>query len=166
MLTSPRCRLAAVVFLLLTFSACSGEPSDDQLLDWFARNRSDLERLVRMSDEDFAACGVIRVAPTFTRLVDNWGWPRAESEWGISRDRWDEYRRVFRRAGLNDGLNRDGERHGQIHFSRWGVGLADNSRERGILFAHAEPHSIRGESQTFDVRHIDGQWYLYTWVTW
>ncbi len=166
MVKHARSAIAAGALLLISLSACSREPSDDQLLTWFARHRADLELLAQMSDEDFAARRVIRIAPTFTRLVDNWGWPRPETEWGISRDRWDEYRRVFRRVGLDSGLNRDGENHTQILFSRWGFGLADNSRERGVLYAHAEPRSIKAESQTFDLTHIEGAWYVYTWVTW
>ena len=166
MLSPPRVRAATAALLLLTLVGCASEPSDDQLLRWFARERAQLEPLVQMCDEDFAARRVIRVAPSFTRLARDWGWPRPESEWGISRQRWDEYRRLFRRSGLSGGLNRNGEHYGQILFSRWDTGLLDNTRRRGVLFAHADPVSIRAERQTFDVRHIEGQWYLYTWVTW
>lgn len=135
MLTPARSRSLAVALMLIALTACAREPSDDQLLRWFTDHRSDLERLVRMSDEDFAARRVIRIAPDFTRLVDNWGWPRPESEWGISRERWDEYRRMFRRVGLSSGFNRDGEHHGHIERLYLRAVFLD---EKGVITSEAK----------------------------
>jgi len=56
-----------------------------------------------MSDED---ARLIRIAPGFTRLVDDWSWPRPESKWGLTQARWDEYRRLFKATGLDEGLYR------------------------------------------------------------
>jgi hypothetical protein len=61
--------------------------------------------LVRMSNED---ADMIRIADDFTRTKSNWGWPRPEPTWGITPQRWDEYRRLFRQVGLSAGLQKDG----------------------------------------------------------
>ena len=52
-----------------------------------------------MSNQDFR---IVRIAPSFTWLDDDWSWPRPASKWGLSETRWDEYRRLFREAGLID----------------------------------------------------------------
>jgi len=84
-----------VLVLLLMWSWAA--PSDNALGKRFQSHRFELETLARMSEED---ADVIKVADTFIRLKNDWSWPRPESEWGITRERWDEYRRLFREVGL------------------------------------------------------------------
>jgi len=59
-------------------------------------HKADFQRLVEMANEDYARSKVIRIAHDFTRLENNWGWPRPEADWGITKVRWDEYRKLFR----------------------------------------------------------------------
>ena len=44
-----------------------------------------------------------RITPDFLWTEGSVAWPRPESQWGISRVRWDEYKSLFRRAGLDEG---------------------------------------------------------------
>jgi hypothetical protein len=62
-----------------------------------------LDRLVEMMDEDWQ---MARIAPDFTWRQDILAWPRPESEWGISKGRWDDYRSMFRKVGAKDGTTR------------------------------------------------------------
>lgn len=158
---------ATTVAIFLVAAGCSSsEPADRDLLLTFTQHRPDFEKLAHMADEDYASAKVIRIAPTFTRVVDNWQWPRPQTEWGVSSDRWEEYRGTFGRIGLKQGLNRTGKSNELVLFPVWASGLADNSRERGVVFAKAGPPATDGKDETFHVTHIEGPWYLYTWVTW
>src|SRR5882672_11381935 len=114
----------------LAVGGCTGSPrSETWMREHFQAARTDFERLVVMSNEDFAKTRVIRVAPDFTRLADDWSWPRPEAKWGVSKERWDEYRVLFRRLELSAGLNRDGPDHGEVLLMVYGVGMAGEGRE-------------------------------------
>ena len=76
-------------------------PSDQKLAKEFYKKRTDLERLVAMLAEDSQ---MTRIAPDFLWTEDSAAWPRPESQWGISRVRWDEYKSLFKRAGVDDGI--------------------------------------------------------------
>lgn len=78
-------------------------PSDETLLENFRKHEADFNRLVGMSEVDSK---VIRIADDFTWLDSNANWPRPDSEVGFSRERWDEYRRMFGALGLKQGLLR------------------------------------------------------------
>ena len=117
----------ALLALLLLWSCSS--PSDKSLAQRFNRHRSEFETLVRMLQED---ADVIRIADDFTRLKDNWGWPRPESQWGVSRNRWNEYRKLFRRVGLRAGLQKDAV--GNVYFMAFTEGLALHGASKGFVY--------------------------------
>ena len=99
-------KLASVALLLYFAMSCDlifniPHPSDDTLLRNFQEHEADFALLARMASEDSR---VVRIAYDFTWLEDNAGWPRPESELGFSRQRWDEYRRLFRKLDLEAGL--------------------------------------------------------------
>lgn len=149
---------------LVANQGCTGFPrSDSWLRDHFSHNRDDFDRLIQMSNEDFNKTGVIRIAYDFTRLVDDWGWPRPESKWGITPQRWDEYRGVFRRLKLPAGLNRDGEGHSQILLMMHGAGMAGEGTEYGYLWSANPPQRTNDKEQLFEARLLEGAWYLYEW---
>jgi hypothetical protein len=151
--------------LILVATSCF-PPSDAALQRTFERHRSSLEQLRAMADSDYQAARVIRIAPAFTRLEHNWGWPRHDSLLGITRTRWDEYRRLFKRAGIAKGLNRDGQAYEEIFFAVWGYGLADNSRERGIVYSPSALQDINHSSQQIHFSPLAEDWYIYEWRTW
>src|SRR5262245_42517288 len=63
-----------------------------------------------------------RIAPDFLWTDDNVAWPRPESQWGISRVRWDEYKTLFRRAGVDDGAVGHGKYNDALFcVYAWGI---------------------------------------------
>jgi hypothetical protein len=155
-----------ILALLPLLAGCSSPPDEAKVRKFFDTERASLERILEMSNEDYSQNRVIRIAPSFTRLENNWAWPRPESEWGTSAARWGEYRKLFDLAGLPHGINRDGEGSREVYFPVWGEGLADNSRERGVMSSLTRPSDIQGESQRIVYKPLSGNWYYYEWVTW
>lgn len=96
------------VFMFLMWS-CEA-PSDTTLRSQFESHRSELDALARMSQED--ADG-IRITDNFKRLENNWGWARPKSKRGMTREKWNEYRRLFREVALS-GFDKD--RVGNVYF--------------------------------------------------
>ena len=128
-------------------------------------HRADFEQLVRMANDDYARTKVIRIANDFTRLEQNWGWPRPESEWGITAERWNHYRALFRKLQLPAGLDRAGERYNGLHFMVYGVGMAGEGREYGYLWSPTPPTAINSPGQQeYTTRPFGGEWYRYEWV--
>jgi hypothetical protein len=106
-----------VTLSLLWWGCGPHEPSDAALELRFQEQRPELERLVDMSDEDPE---MTRIADTFLWKRDNVGWPRPQSEWGISKERWAEYKRIFKRSDVDGGISRWGE-DVRIMVWRWGI---------------------------------------------
>ena len=157
-----------VASLLLLFVGCSSEPEPDvaQVRKVFESKRPAFERILEMSNQDYSRTKVTRIAPSFTRLEDNWDWPRPNSELGISSDRWDEYRSRFKEAGLPNGIDRAGEVEKGVYFPLWGRGLADNSREKGVMFSPTPPATVEGESVRILYKPLADNWYYFEWTTW
>jgi len=166
-----------VVLLAGLWWGCSPhQPSDAELQKRFESRQAHLKRLVEMMDQDWGMC---RIAPDFTWRQDNVAWPRAESEWGISRQRWDEYRTIFLRAGFKDGTTRP-ENSSDIIVSAWSWGIVSSGISVGYLhcgtplngYAHTEPPCIEnhesgkgmyGDSTSYGYRYkrIAPDWYIY-----
>lgn len=92
------------LFLLLMFLTWSCEvPSDAALRDQFQSHRSEFDALAVMSQEDAEG---IRITNNFGNLENNWGRARPTSKKGITREKWNEYRRLFRKVELS-GLDKD-----------------------------------------------------------
>ena len=93
-----------LLFSVLIFLLWScAPPSDETLRNQFERHRSDLDALVRMTNED--ADG-ISINDNFGKLESNLGWVRARSKRRITREKWNEYRRLFHEVRLS-GLVKD-----------------------------------------------------------
>jgi hypothetical protein len=167
-----KARLMLASFVAFLMAGCLGvddpgpPPTDNDISSRFLASESDFKALVVMSQEDYANSGVTRISVSFTRLKDNWAWPRSASQLGFSESRWNEYRRLFRQLNLPDGLDTQGPENEMIMFEFWGAGLADNSRSRGVLYSI---HAVRPDSSAssrFLVRPLRDNWYIYEWYTW
>jgi len=159
-----RAQLVLLAVLLISTSACTGRPrSESWLRSHFAENRDAFERLADMSNEDFDNGQVIRIADDFTRLIDNWSWPRPEAEWGVTPQRWNEYRALFRSLKLPAGLSRQGDDYGLIMLMMHGIGLAGEGSETGYLWSREMPQQIDDDQQFLAVIQLEGNWYLYEW---
>jgi hypothetical protein len=118
---------------LLWWGCGPHQPSDASLERRFNKERPEFERLVAMMDEDR---NMSRIAPTFTWRQDTVAWPRPESEWGISNERWDDYKRLFSKTGLDDGVTRpDKSSDTLLHVWSWGIVPAGI----GVSYLHCGP---------------------------
>jgi hypothetical protein len=150
------------------------KPSDAELQRQFKMHRADFDQLIEMMDEDRQ---MSRIAPDFTWRQDNVAWPRAESEWGISKARWDEYRGIFRRVGAKDGITRS-EKSSDITIDIWSWGLAIGGTSVAYLhcgqprngYAHIEAPCIEGKDSGrmqgqhgdgYRYRKIEPDWFIY-----
>jgi hypothetical protein len=158
-------RRMPALLLLVVASACTGRPrSEEWMRDHLIRNKVTFDHLVEMSNSDFRATRVTRIAPEFTRLAEDWAWPRPESSWGVSPQRWDEYRRIFKQLRLPAGLDRDGERQEQVIMVVYGTGMAGEGREYGYLWSAVPPAQRNDREQKFTANPILDNWYRYEWV--
>jgi hypothetical protein len=174
------CRSIFIAILTMTSLLCWGcghhQPSDQSLEQRFYRQRSDLERLVTMMDEDRQ---MSRITPTFTWRQNNIAWPRPESEWGISPNRWDDYRKIFSQARFDDGTTRR-EKSSDVLVGVWSRGIVPSGI--GVSYLHCgqarngytptEPPCIeKGDSGAgmhdhsasygYRYQKITEEWYIY-----
>jgi hypothetical protein len=106
-----------VTLSLLWWGCAPHKPSDAALELRFKKQQPDLERVVMMSDQDPQ---MSRIAADFLWKQDNVGWPRPQSEWGISEERWGEYRNIFKRADFGDCIIRWGN-DVKVGIWSWGI---------------------------------------------
>jgi len=140
-------RLAAVCLCLSTGllgllrPSCAAEPGappvvggnqpTDESLDWqFSRQKSNLEHMAIMIFED---SNMTRIAPDFTWTRDSQDWPRPRSEWGISKKRWDEYKRMFTNSGVTQGIRRP-ENSSDVQFIAWERNIILARKSVGFIF--------------------------------
>jgi hypothetical protein len=146
--------LILAVFVLLLVSlwwACSPhQPSDAELVRQFKMHRTDLDHLVEMMNEDWQ---MSRIAPDFTWRQDNLAWPRPESEWGITKDRWDDCRSMFRKVGAKGGTTRR-QKSSDIIIDIWSWGIVPAGI--GVAYLHCgqprdgmlTPRSLASRTET------------------
>jgi hypothetical protein len=91
--------------LLLLMWGCE-PPSLSTLERRFPHQRRDLETIVSMSDHDSQ---LTRIDPTWLMSRDGRQFLAYCPESGITRERWEEYRRLFSRNGIAQGIQHDPE---------------------------------------------------------
>lgn len=151
----------------------TSHPSDADLIQRLDAHEPDFVRLVAMSDGD---ARVVRIAPDFTRLDDDWNWPRPDSLLGISHRRWDEYRSLFRTLGLDAGLEReqlDSAGAVVIILTASTSGIVGSGSSKGYAYSTRTLSPLYSTLDTLPrprfahgvaFRHIRGNWYLeYDW---
>ena len=157
---------ALIVRSTLNHSGDLSQPGDAVLEANFKQRESDLELLLAMSNADNK---VVRISSDFTWLDNNAAWPRPESKLGFSIERWDQYRTLFRKVGLEGGINR--EQSGEvIYFIFSSKGLVTHGTVKGYAFSKKELTPIvdslddvarfpKGQSVVF--KKLKEHWYLY-----
>jgi hypothetical protein len=167
-----RTAVAAALFLILLCAlalAVTRSPwrSDAALKSHFVKQRADFERMAAMANEDVH---LTRVAPDFTWLDDSVAWPRENV--GISKDRWDEYRRLFRNVDASVGFwkNIDPPR---IFFPIVSAGLVPAGYTKGVVYSavplspllksldERPPEQYWERSHVLVYKPIDDHWYIY-----
>ena len=157
---------ALIVRSTLNQSGDLSQPGDAILEANFKQHESDLELLLEMSNADKK---VVRISSDFTWLDNNAAWPRPESELGFSIERWDHYRTLFRKVGLEGGINR--EQSGEvIYFIVSSKGLTTHGTVKGYAFSAKQLTPIvdslddvtrfpKGQSVVF--KKLKEHWYVY-----
>lgn len=152
-------QFVGLLLLLLVLSGCRAQhPKDEDLLQRFRTHRQEFEQLLQMFREDK---GLGRVAPDFTR-------PANTNEVGVTKERIDEYRRLFRTLGLSAGIEGYGERDA-VFFYASTQGLSVSGSSKGFAYLTKRPALLvdqldgyrSPDGRSFSAfRHIEGNWYL------
>ena len=160
----------SIAIVACNFGFNSSHLNDANLIRNFEQHEQEFNRLIQMAKED---SHVVRIAYDFTWLDTNYHWPRPDSEIGITKDRWDQYRQMFLRLGLKEGLSWTSD--GSLILITSAKGLMTDGSAKGYIF------STKPLSPTFDsldhmgeeiksgkiqpglpvYRKIKENWYLY-----
>lgn len=152
-------RLIGLLLLLLLTGCQAQHPNDEALLQRFRTHRQEFEQLLHMYQVDK---GLGRVAPGFTR-------PANPAEVGVTKERIDEYRRLFIVLGLSAGIEGYGERD-TVFFYASTQGLSVSGSSKGFAYLTKPPalmvDQLDGyrspDGRSFSAfRHIEGNWYLH-----
>src|SRR2546421_11626654 len=123
-----------LLLMFVCFSYCDSDqkhPSDSSLEEAFRRDEPRLKQIVEMSRVDSK---LTRIAMDVTTTEDRTRWPASESDWGISKQRWDEYRQLFRAVGLEGGVwRRPGSNDRYLIVSS--RGLATGGSTKGYVYS-------------------------------
>lgn len=168
--------LAAVLAVLFCASlllmwSCE-PPSLHTLARRFPRQRGELETIVAMSEHD---AQLTRIDPNWLMTRDN-EYLAYSPQTGITEQRWDEYRRLFARNGITQGIQRDPET-GDAFIIVGSFGLLDNGYSNGYLYCGPGPshtyapcsalrafgeHPYRPGDEEYSYRKLADRWYAYS----
>lgn len=98
-----RRRFPILILLMLVVAWFFLPPSDKSLRRHFSEHQDEFERLVQMANRDLQ---LARIKPTLVETIDGKTFNASEPQNLISEGKWAEYRRLFKAAGVNDGLYR------------------------------------------------------------
>jgi len=162
--------LGLSVVAVLALAARGPFPSDEALRARFLTHHADFERLVAMANEDTR---LTRIAPDFTWLDGDVAWPRKDV--GISEERWNDYRQMFRRVGTEEGVLK-GINPGRIIFPISSQGLVPAGSAKGLVYSQASlnpvlkslderpPHKFwdgPDRNHVLVYKPIEKNWYIY-----
>lgn len=157
--------------LLLLMWSCE-PPSLATLKRRFPHERRDLETIVSMSDQD---AQLIRIDPTWLMTRDH-QYLAYSPETGITLERWDEYRRLFARNDIMQGIQRDPD-SGDAFILVKSVGLLNRGTSNGYLYCGPGPkhryapcfssqaageHSYAPGDEAYSYRKLADRWYAYS----
>lgn len=108
----------------------------------FSLNAADLEKLRNMAEQDLH---VIRIGPDFTLLDTNSKWPREDI--GFPKARWNEYRLLFQKVSLDEGVVRTKDFPGALFFIVHASGLCTGGTSGGYVFSTTALNPIAGKSE-------------------
>ena len=148
--TSPRWRVASrftaialasplgIIGLLLAglyaYFAATAPPTLSQLAKAFPSKQHDLQTILAMSDQD---ARFRRIDPGFVDEMAPDGsfkgrFMAGDPKAGLRKPRWDEYRSIFERNYIDQGIERDGAHDAFIRFGA--EGLLNRGHGTGIVF--------------------------------
>jgi hypothetical protein len=151
-------------FFLLTFvCGCNRDVPDAALRQTFFSNRDDFEKLVRMSEQD--RC-VVRIASDFTIMDTDSG---LRMNMGLPQNRWEQYRVLFRKLGITDGLSRSKDFPDAVLFYAQCEGSAVDADCKGFAYS-AKPllpieNSLDKPRPGTVFALMSPNWYLLRWIS-
>jgi hypothetical protein len=149
---------------------------DPELQANFNRNAEAMDKLREMSEQD---AHVIRIADDFTSLDSSTKWPRDDI--GFSVARWNEYRSLFDKLSLPEGIVRTGDFPGAIFLIARAQGLCTGGSSAGYVYStNALTPIVKSPKKALDAearknpnRHyayvftpLKGNWYVFYEVDW
>lgn len=161
--------IAGAIVLLMW--SCT-PPSLSTLEHRFVRQRPELDTIVAMSNVD---ARLLVVDPDWLATRDRQCSGYCP-ESGITQQRWEQYRNLFRRSGLSQGLRRDAD-SGDIFLIVKSFGLLERGISNGYLHCgQGQPHRYapcsssqaagehpysRGD-EAYSFRRLADGWYVYS----
>ncbi len=163
--------LLTVTATVAVIVSCCGSPpnrshpSDEELTSVFRLKKSSFEELRGMAASDRH---LVRVTIDFTRLEDDWSWPRPPGKIGLTPERWERYRELFRETGVWAGIKRATDPD-TIFFVASAQGLATGGSEKGYAFSTAALSPVLSsldgrpdlKSNRLRFKPLGDGWYLY-----
>lgn len=165
------CVLLFVLLLTGFMFWFSTPPSDASLERRFYKHRADLQQIVKMAEQD---AQMERIATDFTRNAD-WDTEPLKQR-GISDQRWNLYREIFRRADVPTGTWKD-KNSNDILIGVWAFGLAIAAKTVGYVHCgkpsagivnlyrpcleRKESGKINEKDDFIRYKQIEPDWYIY-----
>jgi hypothetical protein len=105
-------------------------PSDSNLRERFFQNQPAFAKWVQMSNEDQH---VIDIQTNSTFLDTDVNWPRENI--GFSKERWNEYRRMFHTLDIDSGLTRRTDYPPTVFINAYGSGGVLGGSAKGYVYS-------------------------------
>jgi hypothetical protein len=149
--------LAVVSCLLLV--GCN-LASDAKLKRAFDENRDDFDKLLNMSRQDVH---VTQIGFVTTALVNDDSWPRKDV--GLSETRWDEYRRLFRKLGIKEGISHRNDLPSAVFLAADCTGSAVDIDCKGYVYSEMPLRPVKYNLDELApglfFKPLSGNWYLF-----
>ena len=156
-------RFMALIICLSLLLGCDRTPRDAKLREVFYANKDAFNELVSMSQQDRALTRI-----RFELTVMKKGLEFVENE-GLSVDRWQEYRILFKKLGLAEGLERPQAYPSAILFHLYCEGSAIDADCKGFAYSAKPLSPLATSLNTMRPGYVFEQlcpnWYLFRWVS-
>jgi hypothetical protein len=154
--------LLAIISLVLLLGCNSALVPDAKLHDAFYANKEDFNKLVLMSKQDRP---LIRIRDDLTLMQTDSG---VKKNVGLTADRWQEYRVLFKKLGLKEGLERTDAIPSALLLYSSCEGSAIDADCKGYAYSE-KPLSPLGTSLDKPrpgnvFKQLYPNWYLFRWV--
>lgn len=152
-------KLKTLILLSFFLSSCQSYPLDEVLMARFTENQKAFEALVHMFQEDD---GLERVGLDFT-------YPEDLDSIGISVERIEKYRELFKVLQVSGGIEGHGEKE-SIYFYAFNRGLGVSGFSKGYVYSSTIPGLVvenldfyfKNKEESFILfRELKDDWYLY-----
>jgi hypothetical protein len=136
--------------------------SDAKLRDNFYAKQDDFKKLASMSEQDRP---LIRIRNDLTLMQTDFG---VKQNVGLTVDRWQEYRVLFKKLGLKEGLERTDTVPSALLLFSYCEGSAIDADCKGYAYS-AEPlsplmTSLDEPRPGYVFKQLHPNWYLFRWV--